>query len=272
MKKIALFINRKKDPALEVTRRLLATLSGFELELLGLHSRRDPALEGEIRFVDQEEFYRADCIITLGGDGTILSVAPGAARQGVPILGINLGKVGFMAEVETAELDQIPRLFAGDFSISERMMLEILLPSGEKLITLNECALSCAGGAHMIALSVFEGERKITDIHADGVLFNTPTGSTGYSLSAGGPVVDPEWDCIGLQSICPYGGFAPHMIFSPEAELRAIAETPLLLSADGREERRISSGEEIRVRRAPCKAKLIRLSDRRFYNVFFQKF
>lgn len=271
---ISLFINNKKDPDFSFTRRAAETFrkGGFAVQV----SEPEVAevLPGLVSLVSEEEFFSADFVIALGGDGTILHLAPRAAKAGVPLLGTNLGQVGFLAAAEKSDLESLPAILSANPALSHRMMLEAEF-CGKTELALNECAISSKGRGEMVRLDIAEGEKLICSIRADGVIFATPTGSTGYSLSAGGPVLDTEMDCIAMQPICPYGGRAQAMVFSGKRELRITPnseEGEAVFHLDGGEEKTLPAGETLIIRKAGVKAKLVSLQDRRFYEVYFHKF
>ena len=279
MKTIGIVVNRKKDPDLSFVKKVLSALAPKGAEILLAAPAREGAEWKNVRFVGSEsELFCADMILVLGGDGTILSIASFAAKAGVPILGVNLGTVGFMAEIEKDRLSLLDRLFTGEYSIEERMMLETRAQgSNEPLISLNECCISLDHGFHILTADLYDEEKKICEIKADGVIFSTPTGSTGYSFSAGGAVVDSRLPSIGVKAICPYLlNNAPHLIFPETARLTlkniATRSGSLYVSSDGREEQRLPENSSLTVCRSPYSLKMIRFGKTSNIYSFFKKF
>ena len=156
----------------------------------------------------ERELHHAECVICFGGDGTILHMAKAATRHDIPILGVNIGTMGFMAELESSELDQLARLANDDFTVDSRMMLDVSVTrEGETVyqdLCLNDAVITKGAIARIIHLGVqFDGIQAL-EFGGDGVIIATPTGSTAYSLSAGGPIVEPEAHSILITPICAH--------------------------------------------------------------------
>lgn len=196
-------------------------------------------------------------VVTLGGDGTFLRGAQRFAPQGVPLLGINLGSLGFLTQVGAEEaLQALERLRRGEFRLEERMMLEGRLRE-ERLLALNELFLAPEAVGGFTELELLADGRLIGLYPGDGLILATPTGSTAYSLAAGGPIVDPRLEVLIVTPIAPHRlGLRP-AIFPPETELKVIAREPATLLVDGDKAGQLGPGEELLVRRAPCHAKVI---------------
>ncbi len=281
MKRISLYPNPDRDPSLLRTSKVLAALGSFSGEIL-----LDEKYEGtkeissyleKITFVSEEELFSlGDVMITLGGDGTILSVAARAAAANLPLFGINFGKVGFMTALEEGEIHRITELLEGKAVSSSRMMLSCTV--GEKsLVALNEIVIASPKGSHMAELCLTIGEKKFCDFRADGLIFNTPTGSTGYTFSAGGAVIDDSLDLIGVKAISSYLLInAHHMIFSGDTKFSVtnsrMEGAPLVLCADGREEITLPIGGRLTVEKSPLCLTLLSLDKKNNMEVFFRKF
>ena len=220
-----------------------------------------------------------DYMIVLGGDGTILEAARRAAVRGTPILGINLGRLGYMAELEPSELDLLGKLFTGEYELEERSMLRVELYAGGELrsfcYALNDAVISNGSVSRMIELELSEGGSPVTTYRADGLIIATPTGSTAYSMSAGGALVDPRVPCVCVTPICPHSFIARPMIFSDDAllEVRNVCarEKMLYLTVDGRMNFELYRNQVVRVTKANIKTKLIRLKSYGFYRKLRQK-
>ena len=157
-------------------------------------------------------------IVTVGGDGTILKWGKIAAEFDLPLLGVNMGRLGFMATLEPSEIERIPGLLLGDFSVSRRMMLDCRVIREDKVIfsgsVINDVIVSRSSQSKLPEFVVSCGSAEVSRVRADGVILSTPTGSTAYSLSAGGPILSPDLECIEFTALCPHTLFNRPMIFS----------------------------------------------------------
>ncbi|NLW73810.1 MAG: NAD(+)/NADH kinase [Clostridiales bacterium] len=235
----------------------------------------------EFRYLPLDDIYvEADILIVLGGDGSILETARHAAVNNKPILGINLGRLGYMAELEMDEIRLLERLFEGIYRIDKRSMLEVsvLDLEGQKKLTsfaLNDAVVSKGSIARVIDLELWEGGSLVSPYRADGLIVATPTGSTAYSMSAGGPITDPRLKCICVTPICPHSLSARPLIFPDSAvlDVRNITdrERNLFLTIDGRINYELLRGERVRVTKSDKITRLITLKERGFYHVLRQK-
>ncbi len=280
MNVIGMYPNIKRDIGLCYTKEAVKVLRAHPVLIL-LPQELKQHWQGDasgLEFVPEEElFSRSDCLVTLGGDGTILSVADCAAEADLPIFGINLGRVGFMATVEKKEIAKIDCLMTGNFSESSRMLLSCYVNGKEEMRALNEFVIAPERGIHMIELSLFADRKRLCDFRADGLIFNTPNGSTGYSFSAGGAVVDAEFDSIGVKAVSSYLLInAHHMIFSPETVFTAkniqSDGSSVSVCADGRQSVLLSPDDTVKICRSKKRVRLITVSKRSNLEVFFRKF
>ena len=276
---ISLYPNPKRDENLTYTKlyaQRLLSLGGRVL-VSGEWEHILKEIPG-VEFVPEDDlFTRGECLITLGGDGTILSVAGRAAKADIPILGINLGKVGFMAALEKEETEKLEMLLHGKYTVSSRMLLSCQINGEEAFCALNECVVAPEKGLHIVELSLYSNEEKLCDFRADGLIFNTPTGSTGYAFSAGGAVMDSEMDCIGVKAISSYLLInAHHLIFHPETVFSVKGcrseGGPVTVCADGRETRILQEGDVVSIRRSEKRVRLLFPSKRSNLEVFSRKF
>lgn len=225
-----------------------------------------------------EAIQNADLAISIGGDGTIIHTAKDAAILGKPVLGVNCGRVGFVADLEPSELDLLPELIKGNYTVDERMMLEITVSrDGEKnkAYALNDVTITHGGVSRMIDLDVELNGEFINEYRADGIIIATPTGSTAYSLSAGGPVIEPHMKCILLTPICPHSLFSRSVLFSDDSEVtvfrgRDSRENPYV-TVDGRRSEAIGENDSITVRKADISASFIKLNNKNFYRILSEK-
>ncbi len=218
------------------------------------------------------EITDADLLICFGGDGTLLHAAKLAYSSGIPIMGVNMGSVGFMAELENSELKQLARLAKGDFKIEQRMMLDVSLIHERREIyfehALNDAAITKGAVARVVEMSVSADGELISSLSGDGVLVSTPTGSTAYSLSAGGPVVEPTAENLIITPICAHVLQSKSDVLSKdrtvEIRLGRQARKTAYLSVDGGRAVRLSGGDVIRIRRSERGISLARLTERSF--------
>ena len=275
MKRIAVIPNQSKDIDLKITRFLIECLSEkAEIYMDKIYEK----MSGEVKYT--EDIYTfADAVIILGGDGTILQAAEPCARLNIPIMGINLGKIGFMTEIEVEDIEKsVQRLLKDDYEIEKRMMMkvDIIKKDGttSSYYALNDAVIS-KPDAQMISLELYREDEKINEYIADGVIVSTPTGSTGYSLSAGGPVADPAMEMFISTPICA------HMLSSRTAILPAnkkisvrlteVGNKSAVVTIDGQIKDNISCGEHIEVRRWEEKVRLIKMGNQSFYDILTKK-
>ena len=230
--------------------------------------------------LSQEEFYQTvEMVIVLGGDGTLLRVAQSASQHKIPILGINFGRVGLLADLEQDEIELVNRIFTGDYTIDERMMLTATVTeNGEekyRFNALNEVALSRGNFAKMLEMDLYIDGAICTPIRADGLIVSTPTGSTAYSLSAGGAVIDPLAEAFAVTPICPHTLTIRPMVICKNRMItikqKDGTENVSFLSYDGNEAVTVSPGMEISIKLSEHTTKLIRIVNRNFYSVLKDK-
>ena len=285
MMKIALITNfnipEKAHAAMTVAERLLREdceilIAAFNREkIVRIHKNRP-----EFRYLPMESVYsEANILIVLGGDGTILEAARRAAQRGTPILGVNMGRLGYMAELEMGELEQLPRLLTGDYQIEKRSMLRVEMLSGNELksfcYALNDAVISNGSVSRIIDLELSEGGVHVANYRADGLIIATPTGSTAYSMSAGGAIVDPRVECFCVTPICPHSFIARPLVFADRStlEIRNVCqrEKMLYLTVDGRMNFELYRNQTVRITKSNLETKLIRLKTCGFYDKLRQK-
>ena len=225
------------------------------------------------------EIKRADLLIAFGGDGTILHLAKTLAMNRVPVLGINLGSLGFMSELEPDELERLRDLKNWDLSIENRMMLDVsVVRDGRTVyntIALNDAVVSKGSVARVVRLDVSTEEGRLTKITGDGGIVSTPTGSTGYSMAAGGPIVEPTARNLLLTPICPHSTRAGSYVLSPDHTITIEAADAnrkfVYLSVDGGKAFSLKNGDKVRVRQSKFTTKLVRLSKKSFCEILDSK-
>lgn len=229
---------------------------------------------------NEDELYKlADVIITIGGDGTIIRYAKRAAVDNKPILGINAGRVGYLADIEQNELHLISKLIKGDYRVENRMMLDVEFLENGKTIgrysALNDAVITSGFISRIVDISVAVGKDAIS-YRADGLIVSTPTGSTAYSMSAGGPIIDPATENICITPICSHSLSAKPILMSADTTLTLKSyskkRTEIYLTVDGRKVANVKPFSEIKITKSKNSVKLIRLSDRSFYKTMSVKF
>ncbi len=284
MKTVILTPNPYRDRDFQTVRRASAILreAGLDVKLcLPFEVDRTYELPKDLHFSKLDrELSRADAIVCFGGDGTILHMSKTATRAGLPILGVNIGTMGFIAELENAELDQLKRLATGDYTIDKRMMLDVTVQRERDIlfhdICLNDVVITKGAVARIVHLAVECDGVQAMECGGDGVIISTPTGSTAYNLSAGGPIVEPEAHSILITPICAHDMASRCMVSSNrrviQIKLTHNARRNAYLSVDGGKSVRLNMGDVTTVKKSNLQTKLIRLKDRSFYDVVNQKF
>lgn len=283
--KIVLSSNPYRDKGLRVAleaRRVLEQAEAQTIMCLPFQPKKGDRLDLPRQVVLSllnKELETADLLVCFGGDGTILHAARDAALHGVPILGVNMGSVGFMAELERSELPLLAPLAHGMYTIEERMMLDVKVLRGDKLISqdtaLNDAVISKGSVARVAEMEVLADRVKVTAITGDGVIIATPTGSTAYSMSAGGPIVEPTSRSIIVTPVCAHQLAARAMVLAPErmvtVQLPRGNRKYLYLSVDGGKAVRLTGGDRVDICQSDRTTQLVRLAGRSFYQVINQK-
>ena len=222
-----------------------------------------------------ESLKTADALICFGGDGTILHASKAASAVGVPVLGVNIGTVGFMAELESGEMQLLKKLAEDDYTLDERMMLSVRLYHEGKLIyedvALNDLLITKGAVARVIQVTIRCDGREAMSFSGDGVIVATPTGSTAYSMSAGGPIVEPRAENILITPICAHDIQPRCLVTAPdriiEIEVGRINRRNAFLSADGGKAIRIYTGDRLVIEQAGMKTKLLKIKDNSYFDI-----
>ena len=281
MKTIALITNfniiEKLSAAMAVAQRIAPKVERILIPMSYKERvMRNKSHRSEFVYCSPEEIYTtAELVIVLGGDGAMLDAARRAAPSGIPILGINMGRVGYMTELEFDEIELIDRVFEGKCRMDERTLLQaaVLSGNGQKKFSayaLNEAAITNGSAARIVDLQLSDGEELVYTYRADGLVVATPTGSTAYSLSAGGPIVDPKLACFCVTPICPHSLSARPLVFPDTACLKikniCNREKVLHLTLDGRVTFDLYFGDTVMITRSELKVSLLRIKDESFYS------
>lgn len=265
-----LLTNVTKDPGYTVTDSVAKKLSSLGILVRSPYASRlsVPATESE------DPGPKTDLMIVIGGDGSILDAAPGAILHGLPILGINLGKLGYLSEVEPSELSLLDRLADGNFRIEEKMLLTYAINGEDKNVyAVNDIIFSHENAVGLTRIRLTDADGDSMGYRADGLIFATPVGSTAYSLSAGGPIVFHEVDGIALTPVCSHSLFSRSIVFPGEEELsvRSEEKQPLRITVDGRTAGSVYNGETCTVRKATKKLKILCVSNKSRLSALFKK-
>jgi NAD+ kinase len=278
---IAICPNPYRDADLDYSRRALEMLSGegFECAICPVFAE-----EGE-DILPRDVSYRSvkdlgdDCtlLIVIGGDGTILSVVRTLRGRSIPVLGVNLGTKGFMTALEAEDFNEILSAAKGRYRLSERMMIDVAIERGGKVIytdlALNDAVIH--GYGECINITAYCNDDKMTAYSGDGVIVSTPTGSTGYSLSAGGPIVEPEAEAFILTPICAHSISAKPFVIGSQKTISITTEKlhtrRAYLSVDGNSVMDLCSGDRMIVRRSEHRTLMVRIHDKTFFETAYEK-
>lgn len=284
MKRVILSPNPYRDKHFQTLREAMNVLNGAGIETrvcLPFEVDRTYDLPRDIRFSRMDrELPTADMVICFGGDGTLLHMAKAATRQGIPVLGVNIGTMGFMAELESSELSQLARIATDDYTIDNRMMLDVTVQRDRDIIfhdlCLNDVAITKGAVARIAHLEVRCDGVQAMECGGDGIIVATPTGSTAYSLSAGGPIVEPDAHSILITPICAHDVVSRCIVASDKRTVSVTmthnARRNAYLSVDGGKALRMNMGDVATIRKSNLNTKLVRLKDRSFYDVVNMKF
>ena len=279
MQNIAIIPNTTKDIGLTATRRAADYLLG-KANILMDKSFEVTRINAEY-MPKKELFNRADKMVIIGGDGTILQEAADCAKADIPVLGINLGKVGFLTEIEVDEIESaLKKLLTDDYKIEPRMLLRVeIRRQGQAVFShhaLNDVVVSKPSGARLISMELYADKELMYKYTADGLIIATPTGSTGYSISAGGPVVDPNMELYVATPICA------HMLSVRSAVLSAnrpitirmddeYRDNEAVVTTDGDVLCYINGADEVVILKSKYRFKLIKTGDKSFYDTLISK-
>ncbi len=279
MKKVVLNPNPSRDINLDCTRRVAQFFK--ENSITTYISKNIPGAETTgAQPSDFEEATRdADMIISFGGDGTLLDTADQVAEIGIPVLGINIGRIGYMAELEANEIDMLKRVIDGDFNVEERMRLSVSVYRDEKQIyrktALNDAVILKSGLMWTVNMDIYADDMFISSYNGDGVIVATPTGSTAYSLSAGGPIIDPVSDNITITPVCAHALAAKPIVLSHKRTIKILPQTPqnaaIVMSVDGDDRFELMQSDSVIIKMSEQKTKLIHVKNTNFYDVLYTK-
>ena len=284
MKRVILTPNPYRDKNFQTVRNAVKILEecGIDTKLcLPFEVDKTFELPKDLTFYKlEQELPNADLVICFGGDGTILHMAKAATKQSIPILGVNIGTMGFMAELESNEMDKLRQIASGDYRIDRRMMLDVTVRRDRDVlyrdICLNDIAITKGAVARIVHLSVRCDGVQAMECGGDGIIIATPTGSTAYNLSAGGPIVEPEAKNMMITPICAHDMASRSIVTSDKRVITVAlvrnARRNAFLSVDGGKAVRLNMGDITTIRKSTMETKLLRLKERSFFDVLNAKF
>lgn len=273
---VAVIPNLDKRGSFEVVENIGKILKSLDIKAY----LPDNVCATDFELVPEEEIYKlADIIITIGGDGTIIRYAKRAAIDNKAVLGINAGRMGYLANIEQNELSLISKLKSNEYFIEKRMMLSVIVKENDEVVgeyvALNDAVITSGYISRIIDISVTVGKDSI-NYRADGLILSTPTGSTAYSMSAGGPIIDPLCECFCITPICSHSLSAKPILLGAENSVKlkgySKKRVEIFLTVDGRRVISLKPHSEVIIKRAEQTAQLIRLNDRSFYKTLSYKF
>jgi len=276
LKTVALVSGQQRPGTREFAESLIAKLREAEVEVLVDPNTAESCSSRCQQLPRTELVAQADMVIVMGGDGLLLRVARLAGPTQVPLLGVDLGSFGFLAAVQPAVvLDHVDQLLAGEYHIQQRLMLAVEVQRGaevtSRLLALNDAVISRVYPRRMVRLDTQVDGERVAVYPADGLIVATPTGSTAYNLSAAGPLVDPDLDCLILTPICPHTLYLRPLIVDDDSVVTVRVEerydepVTVRLSVDGQEDVEVTSEDLVVIQKAPCKAQLVRLDEGSFF-------
>lgn len=278
--KTAIVVNLSKENAIYCAKQIVNLLRINGAEICMLSECKPFYSDKKIVFSDtiEELFLQCDVAITVGGDGTIIHAAKYAAPCKKPIIGVNVGRLGFAADVEADEINQLTRLLSGDYYSEMRMLLDIAVVKNNKskhYLAVNDAVMAHGQLSKIVDFQLSLDDEIISKYRADGLLFSTPTGSTAYSLSAGGPILAPQMECILMTPVCPHSLFSRSVLFDGKSELSVMVKIPLgcscVLTIDGEENINICDSDKVIIRKSSQRLELLSIHKRNFYKRLNEK-
>lgn len=278
--KTAVVVNLSKEEAISCAGEISLLMLSNNSDVFML-SECAPFYKGvKVSYTDtiEELFKICDIAITVGGDGTIIHAAKYAARFDKPLIGVNVGRLGFAADIEIDGISELTRILDGNYSVEERVLFDVeVIKNGvsKTYLAVNDAVIARGQLSKIIDLQVTLDDEEIAKYRADGLLFSTPTGSTAYSLSAGGPIIAPQLDCILMTPVCPHSLFSRSVIFEGNSVLTVSVKIPseccCVLTIDGEKNIDILADDIVKIRKSDLKLKFVSINKRNFYRKLNEK-
>lgn len=279
MKNIAVIPNELRDTDFTETKNVIEALHSYDAEIFA-EQKYCGRLGNDVVYAPLDLILKSsDAAVVLGGDGTILNIAPQAARHGIPIVGINLGNLGFLSQAEKGDYTIFEHLFSGSYSVTSCMMLDAVVVKhgveGARFLALNDVVASAGGYSKMITVSTAVNGTNIGSYSADGLIVATAVGSTAYSLSAGGAVLHPDLDAMIITPICPHTLKARSTVVPGNNEIWISPAKPyrsdIAILIDGEAKGILEKDEFIKITKSGYRTRLIKPEDKNFFDVLRQK-
>ncbi|MDD6136500.1 MAG: NAD(+)/NADH kinase [Lachnospiraceae bacterium] len=279
MRNFIIFTNTDKDPGYELSNKIVDYLVAHDAKAMIITEQvRESFQQKDANVLPKELLSDVDAAIVLGGDGTMLRAARDLGGYPTPLVGINLGTLGFLTEIEVSNVYQaLDRLLADDYFVEKRMMIEGAV-NGDTYHALNDIVISRAGFSRIIGLNIYVNDELLETYEADGVIVATPTGSTGYNLSAGGPIISPKSKAIVVTPISPHSLMAKSVVFDSTDEVRIeivkkrkTQDTEAIVSFDGSDNAGLSAGDSVTAKMSSREITLIKMYDVNFYKILRDK-
>ncbi len=278
MKTVGIVANPLKEGIAEAIEKVIAWSAGHGLEVLAEDRLSAIAPDSTAVAPTREVAARADLILAFGGDGTLLYAAREVASAGgeVPIFGVNLGSLGFLTQIAGEELEEVlGRMDPSNLPVSERMMLSVTVAGrGEPALALNDVVVTKGAESRMLSFEARVDGEVVTRYAADGLILSTPTGSTAYSVSAGGPIVAPNVEAVIATPICPHTLSMRALVVPPTAVIEVemlSCDERTIVTTDGNRAFDIATGDVVTVRRAEARARLVEMAEHSYYEILRKK-
>ena len=281
MKNIGIIVNNKKDPDFKYFKYVAELLlnSGYQ-PVVSFEYRNILSDKSVVKTSLEEMFKISHMVITLGGDGTLLNIADLAVRYDVAVLGVNLGTLGYLAQLDKTEIDKIPDVLNNEITYQNRMMLSVTIFRNDSKVyeysALNDVVVTRGAVLKPVYIDLIGDKGIIADYFCDGLVFSTPTGSTAYSLSVGGPIMEPTLEAILVSAIAPHSLSSHSLVFTAdktlECKVHSAKSVNALISVDGRHVFYIQNNDRIVVKKNNKCLKVVKLTDSDFYSVLKNKF
>lgn len=278
---IAIVVNLSKDNAIKYAEEIVKLFLFNGANVL-MNMENEPyfkAFKIEYYNTYDELFEKCDVAITVGGDGTIIHAAKYAATADKALIGVNVGRLGFAADVEPEDIHKLKNVLDGKYCTQKRMLLDVSIEdengNAKEFLAVNDAIIARGELSRIIDLEVYHNNHKMSDYRADGLLFSTPTGSTAYSLSAGGPIVEPEMECILMTPVCPHSLFSRSVLFNNKSVISVKANnieySKTVLTIDGQESVELQENQRVVIKQSSLYLKLLTLNEKNFYTRLNEK-
>ena len=280
MKTVGIVPNYNKEPAMKLVNELAEFLLKKECKVVLTYKIAEMTGLNDLGVTKYELYSKSDFIIVLGGDGTLLDTGRKAAKLGTPLLGINMGTMGFLATADGSEAETaIEKVLNGEYKIEKRLMLESEIISDtdnpKQYIAVNDVCISRGVFTKITEYNIYVNEEYLATFRADGIIISTPTGSTAYNLSAGGPVLKPDIACMVITPICPHSLHSRSIVVSADDTVRIEASFgsngDIIMSMDGQTSVILNNGDIINVRKSANSINIIKTNTRSFYEILRKK-